>query len=85
MINYHSFQNLDTGEWQGLLRFDPSKASYDYASDGEWKSGDPERLGMFVSPGSDAPDLIDAAIARKLAFRLPRREWYPPGTTGTPE
>lgn len=73
---YHSRKNLDTGEWQGLLRFDPANARYTYAKDGKWVAGDPDRLEMFVAPGADAPELVDRAVAERLAFRyrvkLPR-------------
>jgi hypothetical protein len=66
---YYSFQNLNTGEWQGLLRFDPAKASYSYVREGAWIAGSPERLEMFVFPGADAPELVERALAEKLADR----------------
>jgi hypothetical protein len=68
-LSYYSFQDLHTGEWQGLLRFDPAKASYSYVRDGAWIAGSPERLEMFVFPGPDAPELVWRELAEMLADR----------------
>jgi hypothetical protein len=67
--DYYSFENLDTGEWQGLLRFDPAAATYEWAGAHRWEPGDPERVAMFLFPGSDAPERIDRATAERLARR----------------
>jgi hypothetical protein len=68
-FRYYSYENLDSGEWQGLLRFAPSDANYSYAKNGQWLAGDPERMKMFFFPGADAPDLIGHDLTEKLAAR----------------
>lgn len=67
---YYSYENLKTGEWQGLLRLNKSAPEYEYAGDNGWQSGDPADIARkFFFPGSDAPDLIPRELAEKLAKR----------------
>jgi hypothetical protein len=66
---FYSFQNLDTGEYQGLLRLGPASGTYERAGANGWEPGDPERLTMFVAPGADAPERIDRFTAARLAAR----------------
>ena len=69
-FRHYSYEDLDTGEWQGLLRYDPGTMSYSYATNGKWLAGDPDEIEtMFFFPGADAPDLIGRDLAEKLATR----------------
>jgi hypothetical protein len=68
-MDYYSWQNLDTGEWQGLLRFDPVTWSYEYAGASGWEPGQPERVKMFLLPSANGPDVIARSLAEQLARR----------------
>jgi hypothetical protein len=68
-MDYYSWQNLDTGEWQGLLRVDPVTTGYEYAGASGWEPGEPERAKMFLLPGADGPDLIGRPLVEQLAVR----------------
>jgi hypothetical protein len=68
MTEYYSYKNIDTDEWQGLLRY--HDFHYEYARDGSWEAGDPDRVKtLFFFPGADAPELIDDELAATLAVR----------------
>jgi hypothetical protein len=66
-VTYYSWENLDTGEYEGLLRFS-EKGVVERASPTGWQPAQTEAKALLF-PGADAPDLIDRDVAEQLASR----------------
>jgi hypothetical protein len=67
-VAYYSWENLDTGEYEGLLRFS-EKGLVERASATGWQPAQTEPKALLF-PGADGPDLIPFEKARELAARF---------------
>jgi hypothetical protein len=70
-VAYYSHENLDTGEYEGLLRLSMPDGRLEYATPAGWVANtDEASLKRLFFPGADAPDLIPVKQARELAARI---------------
>ena len=64
--SYLSFERLEAGGFDGLIRFDGAKAKK--VIDGSWVV-DSQIVRRLIDPGADGPDRIDERTAGELAKR----------------
>jgi hypothetical protein len=66
-VAFYSWQNLDTGQYQGLLRVNGQ--TLERADSAEGWVEDLELMRRIVDPGADGPDRVDHDVAEQLASR----------------
>jgi hypothetical protein len=69
MPAYYSWEDLDAGEFDGLLRLSDDHATFEYAGETGWVE-DPTLMRKLVDPGADGPDLISPEQAQELAVSI---------------
>jgi hypothetical protein len=67
-VYYYSHENLDTGEYDGLLRLSADRTTFEYVGESGWVE-DSTLMRKLVDPGSDGPELITLEKAGELAGR----------------
>jgi hypothetical protein len=69
VVAYFSYEDLDTGEYDGVLRLSADHATFERASSKDGWVEDPTLMRHLVNPGANGPDLIPLEKARELADR----------------